>query len=337
MQTKCAVLHDAFSFIQTLSFRKIWNSIELYFSFHLSNLIKKPIVWGKPITVSIEPTTRCNLNCPECPTGNHTLNRPKGDIPINQYEQVIDEVRPYTNWLQLHFQGEPLLHPQISRMVRYANKSRIYTCMSTNGHFLSADLSEKLIRSGLNRLIISLDGADKDTYEKYRINGSFNKVTQGIQNMSEAKNHTGQKHPFIILQFIIFRHNEHQIKDIRKLGKETGADKVQIKTAQIYDYQNKKNKFPEQKKFSRYLKKHGNKAILKNEPKRRCKRLWLTTVLTFSGDILPCCFDKSGQHSMGNINNNSVYDTWSSLTYQNFRKHVLERRSSIPMCLNCTE
>lgn len=289
------------------------------------------------MTFSVEPTNRCNLACNECPTGNQTLSRPTGNISKQLYNHVIDEIKSYAVWLQLFFQGEPFLHPDITNMIKYANKRKIYTSISTNGHFLNKETCNKLIDNGLNRLIISLDGASEAVYTKYRRKGDFNKVIGGIKNLVETKNKKNRKNPYIIIQFLVFRHNEHQIKEIKKIGKKLGVNRVNIKTAQIYHYHSKRNLIPVKKKHSRYI--HSDDQIItrKKKIKNHCIRLWLSSVITNDGSMVPCCYDKSANYIMGNAGINELSNTWNNNAYQNFRKIVLTDRKNIPMCLNCNE
>ncbi len=337
MQTnKQVVFFDALYFLKSLTFRKLRNILAIYASYILSSLIKKPVLWGKPFTVSIEPTAHCNLNCPECPAGKNTLQRPKQNIPLQLYQQIMDEIYPYTAWLQLFFQGEPFLHPHFGKIISYAYQKGVFSVVSTNGHYLTPQNSEKIIDAGLNRLIISLDGADKNTYNQYRKNGDFDKVIKGIETLVQIKKQKKSRKPFIILQFLVFRYNEHQITDIKKLGKKLAVNKTEIKSAQIYDYWEKPGLIPATSRYSRY-KNTGNTITLRKKPTTRCSRLWFTTVIANNGDVLPCCFDKNGTYKMGNASRKNIYSIWKDKPYHQFRKNVLKDRRIYPICQNCTE
>ena len=232
--------------IRKLNFSRLLNAAKVLSSYYLSKIFRTPIQWGLPISLSIEPTTACNLRCPECPSGLRSFTRPTGNLKLKEFKQWIE---PYKNkiWsITFYFQGEPFIHSEITEAINYAHKSGIYTMSSTNGHFLDPDLSEKIVYSGLDRLIISIDGTDQETYQKYRVEGNLAKVLDGVQNLVEAKSRLKSKTPYLIFQFLVVRHNEHQIPAIYKLAKAYKIDEVKLKTAQIYDYINGSSLIPEQ-------------------------------------------------------------------------------------------
>jgi radical SAM protein with 4Fe4S-binding SPASM domain len=328
---------DALSFLKTVTWCKLMNSIKLTLSYLYSAATKQPWVNGLPTTATIEPTTLCNLKCPECPSGNGQLRRRKGNMEMKVYDHSIDQIKKTTLWLLLYFQGEPFLHPELFQMIEKARRNNLYTILSTNGHFLNATNCERIIQYGLNRIIISLDGTKEETYSRYRKNGDFHKVTEGIKQLAKAKKSMKARTPLIILQFLVFRHNQDQVKSIKKLGKSLGADSVQVKSAQIYNFREKTEKIPTKTRHSRYSFKGNNEPKLKSELKNKCRRLWYTTVITADGEIVPCCFDKQADYTMGNIMQNPFQKTWKNEAYNNFRKKVLTNRRAISICKNCTE
>ena len=176
-------------------------------------LFKRVYIFGFPFTISIEPTNKCNLKCLECPTGNETSKRKTGYIDIDLYKKIIDEVKDYTIYQMLYFQGEPFLHPDIFKLIKYADDNKIITSTSTNGHFLNTENNERIIQSGLKKLIISVDGTTQDTYEKYRVGGKLETVLNGIEDLILIKRKLKSKYPLIIIQFLVFKHNEHQLKE----------------------------------------------------------------------------------------------------------------------------
>ncbi|MFW5720892.1 MAG: radical SAM protein [Bacteroidota bacterium] len=234
------------------TFLKFINALKILLSYLLSIGFKKVFLWGKPISLTVEPTNFCNLQCPECPTGNNTIKREKGFLSISNYTKIIDTLAPWLLYHMIYFQGEPFLHPDIFSMIHYAHQRKIYTCTSTNGHFLSYENALKIINSGLDKIIISVDGVTQETYEKYRKGGSLKKVISGIQTLSTLKKSKKSKTPEIVIQFLVFRFNEHQINDIKKLGKSLGANRVEIKSAQMEQDIKNWNLIPQNKELSRY-------------------------------------------------------------------------------------
>jgi len=324
-------------FFKKLTIKKIVNYFKLAISYGISYILKKPICWGMPIRISIEPTNICNLFCKECPTGMQILKREKGNIDIEIYKKIIDEIYSYLTSITLYFQGEPYLNKSLFKMISYANEKNIYTTTSTNAHFLDNENIKKTFKSDLDEIIISIDGTNQEIYEYYRKGGNFNTVLQATKNIINEKKTINIKKPTVIIQFLVFKTNEHQIADIKQLAESIGVDKLELKSAQIYNFENNNNLIPTINKYSRYKKNKSNVYTIKSKLKNRCWRMWTNPVITISGDVIPCCFDKDAKYIMGNVYNNTFKEIWQSKKYQNFRKKILKSRKNIEMCRNCTE
>lgn len=303
----------------------------------MSKLLKKPVHSGSPISISIEPTTSCNLRCPECPSGLRSFSRPTGMLGEDVYRKIIDELEDTLLYLLLYFQGEPYLHPKFFELVQYASARNIYTSTSTNAHYLSDDNAKKTVESGLDRLIISIDGTSQETYSAYRIGGSLQKVIDGTKRIIYWKKALGSKTPHVIFQFLVVKPNEHQIDELEALAKELGVEEVGLKTAQIYDYKNGSPLIPTIEKYSRYKKQKDGTYTIKNKLLDHCWKMWHSCVITWNGAVVPCCFDKDGQHQLGHVQSTSFRDVWNSKKYNNFRAAVLKGRNHIEICKNCTE
>lgn len=329
-------LKDSLNYASKWTLRKAWNAGLVYASYHLSRATKKTRHWGQPISLSIEPTTSCNLRCPQCPSGLRSFTRPKGMLQGDLFQQLIDQQASTLTYLTLYFQGEPFLNPDFLAMVKYASDKRIYTATSTNAHYLDAATCDAIVESGLDRLIISIDGVDQEAYGKYRLGGKLDKVLEGTKAMMEAKKRAKGKGPFVIWQFIVFSHNEHQLPDIKRLAEEYEVDELAIKTAQIYDFEEGSNLIPQQEKYSRYELVTAGFRI-KNKLLNHCWRMWQACVITWDGLVVPCCFDKDATHRMGDLKQTSFNEVWTSKPYQDFRNAVLKGRSNIDICRNCTE
>src|SRR5687767_2385494 len=124
--------NDSLNFLSKISFRRALNAAKVLSSYRLSRLTGKPIQWGYPITVSFEPTTSCNLRCPECPSGLREFTRPTGMLKKDFFRETIDEIHKQLRYLVFYFQGEPYLNPSFLEMVKYASGKGIYTATSTN-------------------------------------------------------------------------------------------------------------------------------------------------------------------------------------------------------------
>lgn len=313
------------------------NIVRVQFSYRLSLLRKKPVLWGKPYSISIEPVDFCNLSCPECPVGAGQLTRRKQHIDYSLFDKILNETAPDLVWLMLYFQGEPYLHRNIFDLIRASVQRGIYTAISTNAQLISDRYAEQTVRSGLHRIIISLDGITQETYEAYRRNGQLNKVLEGMANLRRWRKRLHSATPFIVAQFIVFRSNQHQLNEVRAFAKAAGADKVEIKTAQLYDFENGNPLMTDIDRYSRYRKTGDGRYEIKSRLPNRCFRLWSGTVITAAGDVLPCCFDKDAAQSMGNIRSQSLYRIQKNEPYMQFRNDILHHRKNCEMCRNCTE
>ena len=325
-------------FLKKLTFKKVFNAVKIYLNYFLSIIIKQSKRWGYPVSISVEPTATCNLHCPECPSGTGELKRYKGNIDFFLYKNIIDEFAPYLLNLILYFQGEPFLNKDIFKIFEYASlKKKIFTSTSTNGHFLDLEAAQKTVESGLDKLIISIDGTTQEIYEKYRKGGDLETAIQGIKNIVFWREKLKSETPYIVIQFIVFRFNEHQISEIKKLSKELKVDKLEFKSAQIYDNRNVGSLIPSIRKYSRYEKKSDGEYHIKSKLKNRCKRLWESAVITNFGDVLPCCFDKDADYVSGNIQKERFSDINNNSVSVTFRKKLLKNRKQIDICKNCTE
>jgi radical SAM protein with 4Fe4S-binding SPASM domain len=323
--------------LSKLTLIRVSNLFLIGFSYVLSRIIKKPIIMGRPIAVSIEPTTACNLGCSQCPSGLKSFTRPVGNLKMDNFKSWVSQVSRHTTFMTLYFQGEPFIHPDFVNMIQIAQNQSLYTITSTNGHFIDSEKARKTVESGLSRIIISIDGVDQTTYEKYRKGGSLEKVLEGTRNLVQWKKKLHASTPAIVWQFIVFEQNEHQLKEIRTLAKAYEVDRLAIKSAQIYDYEQDNPMIPKNAELSRYIADSEGNYQLKASLKNKCWRMWSSSVITWDGRVIPCCFDKDATHQMGHLNvKNDLHSIWQSPDYQTFRKQLISDRKSIDICSNCT-
>ena len=330
-------LRDTFNFVKKLTLRRVFNAVQLFTSFYVTKWLRKPIQWGGPMTVSIEPTTACNLRCPECPSGLRSFTRETGNLKKDFFTKTIDELYKDLIYLIFYFQGEPYINPDFLDMVSYANQKGIYTITSTNGHFLNDANAKKTIESGLDRMIISVDGTTQEVYENYRKEGKLANVLAGARNVVKWKKKLKSSTPHIIFQFLVVKPNEHQIPEIYKLAEEIGIDEVKLKTAQVYDYEYGNELIPTIEKYSRYYQKEDGTYRVKNELLNHCWKLWHACVVSWDGLVLPCCFDKDAEHRLGDLKNARFKEIWHGKEYTEFRTSLLKGRDQIEICTNCTE
>lgn len=317
--------------------RKLINAVKLALSYWLSAF---GVVWRwnvSPMFISIEPSNVCNLKCPECPVGMRQTQIKAVNADLALTKKLIDELAPRLMYTTLYFQGEPLLNKNFTEMVKYIRGKNILTGTSTNAQLINDEMAKRLVQSGLDRLIISMDGTTPETYEAYRVGGKLEKTINAVQSLVRWKKELKSASPFLEIQFIVFKTNEHQMTEMKKLAEEWKVDKLTFKSAQLYDFENGHDLLPVNKKYARYELRSDGKYHIKSPLRNRCKRLWNGAVINSKGEVLPCCFDKESSFVFGNINNQTFAESWKSEESAAFRKKLLENRRQFEMCRNCTE
>lgn len=332
-----AQVKDTLNLLSKLNLRKLINAFLILKTYYFSKYSKKLSQAGLPISIAFEPTTSCNLKCPQCPSGLRQFSRPTGKTQVDVFNGLIDQISATLLYLTLYFQGEPYLHPQFLELVKYAHQNKIYTATSTNAHYLTDNNAKKTVESRLDRIIISLDGTTQQTYQKYRVGGNLEKVLKGIERLVYWKKKLKSNTPYIIAQFIVFEHNAEELKDIKILAKKLKVDKLAIKTAQIYDYQENTELIPSEGKYARYQKNKEGDFYIKNKLVNSCWRMWSSCVITWDGKVVPCCFDKDAAKQFGDLNQDKFTDIWTNSNYTSFRKKIVKSRKEIDICKNCSE
>jgi len=301
----------------------------------MQHIFKPGKVMTMPESLSVEPAAMCNLSCPECTLGRGLLKRQGEMLRMETFNKVLHELSPWLINCQFYLQGEPTLNRQLCQMIAEAHKNKIFTNTSTNGQLLTPLLCKELVSSGLDQIIVSVDGTTQDVYEKYRIGGSLQKAADGIKALSAARRELRKSNPAIILQFIVFRHNEHQISEIKQFARKHGADKVTLKSAQIENPDTAEQMLPTNKKFSRYRKSSNGKYYIVKKLPINCFRLRQTFVMAANGDVLACCYDKNGMFTMGNVTKEPSSEIWKCEKFNDFRLNIWRTKTPPGICENC--
>jgi len=318
-----------------ISISKLKNLFRILFSYLASRNKRVFNNNTMPFFLSIEPSDFCQLQCPECPVG--VSKRKHGtNIDFDLYKKIIDELKSTLFHLILYFQGEPLLNKNLINMIAYAHKSRIFTSTSTNAQLLNSELARQIVESGLDKLIISMDGITQEVYEKYRIGGKLALAIKGVEEVNYWKKQLKSETPFVEIQFIVFKTNEHQLKDMKHLANKLHVNRLTFKTAQLYDFENGNSLLTSIKKYARYSLNSNGKYEIKTKLNNHCFRLWSGAVVSAKGDYLPCCFDKNGTHAFGNLNTESFSAISNSKNAFDFKTSILQNRKQFEMCRNCT-
>jgi radical SAM protein with 4Fe4S-binding SPASM domain len=272
---------------------------------------EKRIVKDFPLHLDIESTNNCNLRCIMC--GRNFMKEKLGRIDFKLFKKIIDEGAKYNlPSIKLNYRGEPLLHPKISEMVKYAKeKGIIEVQFNTNGFLLSEKKAKELIRAGLDRIIFSFDGATKKTYEKIRRGSNFERVVDNIKNLVALRNKMKLERPLVRVQMVKMKEN----------GKE--AEKF------IEMWQPVANRVGLIKERNPLGSKKKNKGFA-------CPQIWQRLMICWDGEVRMCCGDWYGEVVLGNVKKEKIHDIWHSEKLKKIRKlHAENNFNKIPVCAKC--
>ncbi|MBW2989024.1 SPASM domain-containing protein [Candidatus Woesearchaeota archaeon] len=294
---------------------------------------KKKHLRSRPYMLQIEPICGCNLKCPLCPVGNGSIRREKGVMSYETYLKVMQKIQKGLVHISFWNWGEPLLNKDIYRMISYAKKKGIHTLVATNGYLMTPESSEHILKSGLDEIRISLDGASKESYSAYRQNSDFDKVIRNIRSFIEEKKRLKKKIK-ITIQFIVMKHNQHEIGLMKEVFKGLGADYLAIKTVSAINDQKDTKKFlPDDENLSRFK---VNENTFRSKSFDMCYLAWKSIVINWNGEVTVCCRDVDAQYSMGNILANTLSEIWNGKRYVEFRKKMLQDRFNLDLCRTCS-
>ncbi|MBI2867263.1 MAG: radical SAM protein [Chloroflexi bacterium] len=294
---------------------------------------------GHPYEWEIDLTNICQLKCPLCHTGLGNVNRAKGFMAYDLYRKAIDQIKDYAIWLSLYSWGEPLLHRELPKFLAYAHGANIATVMSSNlNAHVSPERAEEIVASGLDSLIISLDGVTQEVYQQYRVRGRLENVMKNIRLLVETKRRLRSKTPFLEWQFIVMRHNEHQIPEARKMAKELGVNLITFKKVDfphgIYDEALAKRFLPESAAKER--KERPFDKPYNEDEGGKCWRLWRTGIINWDGGYAPCCYLTDAKDDFGNINTDSIRVIQNNQSYIAARKLFSQKGYLPTFHIGCT-
>lgn len=271
-----------------------------------------------PTMVNIEPTNKCNLKCIMCPRDE--MERNLGVMDLDTFKKVIDQcVQTGVTQITLNGYGEPFIAKQVFEMIAYTMQTPLKLKINTNGHYLNSTNIEKLLAQPPHHLSISMDGATRETYEKVRINGKFDRLMTNLNNLLEAREKL-QDHPMkITLQIIRMDETEQEIEDFINQWKDR-VDEISI---------------PNIHNWGGLYEESGNlsKMDVKRVP---CKELWRTMMVFQDGSTSICCAVFDNNMNMGNIKDKHLSEIWRSEEYNQLRQHHVDGNFHlIDICKDC--
>lgn len=255
---------------------------------------KKP-----PSIIVIDVTNSCNLRCPVCPV-TIAMTRKRGLMKLDVFRKIIDDFKPARKKpaIYFNFSGEPTMNPALPDFVAYATDHGHDTFLSTNATRLTEAMSEKLIRAGLGRVNLCMDGFSKEAQEAYRVNSDFEQVKANIEMFVRAKRKLGAKNPICVLQTLLTAYSESQIDEMTDWAREAGFDRIRYKTFSIGSYTTEEEK----DLARRFL---PTREELKRHPtgaeRGTCTTPLYQTVVFWNGDLGLCCIDYDQMVQLPNV------------------------------------
>jgi radical SAM protein with 4Fe4S-binding SPASM domain len=310
--------------LRNVPLKKIVNAIKV----ELNVAIKTPLFRCFPINLQVNPFFGCNLSCPKCPSHQRNGKIKPGALSLSIYKKFLDETGNHALMLTLFSWGEPFLNKNLPEMIKYAKDKKMIV--------FDEEFNRRILLSGLDLLIIALDGATEKTYLKYRKGGDFKKVIKGIQDIVKLKKQLNVKKPLINIRMIVSQHNEHEIPLITKLAEKLDVDALTLKTVnpnidrRIAD----EKLIPKNKRYHRYAYHPGTLKKIETD-EYFCPYLWLSSTLFSDGTIVPCEFDYTANFPYGNITNKSFKEIWFGEKAQQFRHNFLKNKGVYAFCKNC--
>jgi len=282
---------------------------------------KKKIIEDYPPCVQIEPTSICNYRCVMCFQKDKTFSKKTlghmGNMSLDLFKKIIDELDGNVEAITLASRGEPMLNPKIIEMLEYCGEKFLALKMNTNGSMFNEKNIHQILSTGLNTIVFSVDSADKENYEKIRVNGNFEKVFSNIKLFNEIKKkHYSDSNLIIRLSGVKINSNQ----DIKVM-------------------QNQWKEFADILAFTNYMPWQSSYENDTNEISSPCSELWRRMFVWWDGKVNPCDFDYKSMLKTGDIEikeNNNIIKLWNSEKYNKLRNiHIEKLRKNITPCNKC--
>jgi MoaA/NifB/PqqE/SkfB family radical SAM enzyme len=311
--------------------RKLANLAQLQWQYSRNHVIAR----GYPYRYYVEPTNSCNLRCPFCFGWQERSRRRWGTMPLETFKSIVDQIAPYAFWVDLYNRGEPLLHPEIYAMIAYAHQRGIGTKISTNMNKLDDASAEQMVKSGLDYLVVSLDGATQETYASYRVGGDIDLVLTNLRAVVECKRRLRSATPYITIRTLIMRRNEHELPLIRQIAQEIGADNlIFVPMIVNIEKQSADQWLPSNPMYSFYDYRRRTKKTSSNA--KSCAELWSRGTITWDGRVFPCCFADGANEALGDLARSDFLTIWNNEQYQASRAVFQRPPTSTTVTTVCT-
>lgn len=298
----------------------------------LARLLPLSFFRRPPKIIIIDATNSCNLRCPVCPV-TFAMKRKRGMMKPHVFRKIIDDFKDQREKPAIYFSfsGEPTLHKDLPDFIAYAHENGHDTYLSTNATRLTPEMSERLIRSGLGRVNLCMDGFSKEAQETYRVNSDFDNVKASIEEFLRIKKDLGMKSPITVLQTLLTSYSEPQMDEMEAWAREAGFDRVRFKTFSIGSYTSADQKrefahfLPRQKELRRHPR-HTSHAL--------CTVPLFQSVVFWNGDLGLCCIDYDQVIQLPNVEKDGFLAAYRSDEAARARKRGFLKQFGI--CKTCS-
>jgi MoaA/NifB/PqqE/SkfB family radical SAM enzyme len=293
-----------------------------------------PLVFFKrmPRVVIIDVTNSCNLRCPVCPV-TFAMTRPRGLMPLERFRSLIDDLDRHGLQPEIffNFSGEPTLNRALPDMIAYATAHGHRTFVSTNATKLDTETAEALIRAGLTRISLCLDGFDKEAQESYRIRSDFETVKANIEAFLATRRRLGAQNPVTVLQTLLTSYSENQIGEIKSWAHAVGFDKVRFKTFSLGSHTNRETRSA----YSRFLPRRIElRRHMTSRKRATCGAPLHQTIVFWTGQLGLCCIDYNQMVKLPSIDQEGFVSAYRSAAAAKARREGFAKRFA--MCQSCS-
>lgn len=325
---------------------------------------RSSICRGMPTYLFIDINSLCDLKCKMCffHSGLQKLTWPKGEMDIELFRKIAEEAFPYVTSVGLGGTGEPLISKNLAEMLQICNQYKVKVDINTNGTLLTAEKIKILLGAKvLNNLIVSFDGAKKETLETIRIGSNLDKLLGNIKTFNKFRSSLPtSERPNLVFSVTLMRQNIEELLDLLRIFKSVEADSVlcfplgvyfpEIKQESLFYHKDLANFYLEEaRKVGKELNlpvclpapfPNGSSEALPGPSDSSstevvpCAWLWRGLWIANNGDIAPCCSGSFDKPILGRIGLKSIEEMWNCQTYQEMRQR-LDTDDPFPCCKNC--
>jgi len=289
--------------------------------------------------VQIEPTNICNLRCPLCINSRIPENE-KRHLKFDEFKFILSRFTYRINKIYLTNWGEPFLNPDIFEIIKCAKERGIYISLSSNLN-IKKDLIDKIVKSGLDAIMLSIDGFSSESYSKYRVGSDFNNVMENMLLLKKAKERRKSNNPKITWQFLVNRHNEREIRNAVEFA---GKNGIKIAVSEMgladdmpeYNFRDlselKKEWLPQN---PGYVRNYYKGKIGYHLAETVCPFLWNSVTVSVNMKVTPCCHTYTKESHFGDLTNNTVMEIWNNAKYRAARQLFNQKNFVAPIDLIC--